>query len=133
MKIGKALFVVVYLLMFGATVGYCLGTTLPLFMKYTDDLKPAIYIGFLANFTAIAVEALCAAIGMLLFLRRGRKNIFLLISLIIALIDFRVYGNTFVSLFIDFGLVLPWWTVGVGVNLIGVLLLGWYLLLRRET
>lgn len=132
MKIGRALFVVVFMLMIGATIGFCLGTSVPLFFKYTNDLKPAIYVGFLVNFVIITLEAVCAAVGMMLFLRQGVKNRFLLISLVFGLVDFRVYANRFVSLFIDFGLVLPWGTVGIGVNLIGVLLLGWYLLLRQE-
>jgi hypothetical protein len=133
MKIGKALFVAVFLLMVGATVGYCLGTSVQLFFKYTNDLKPGIYAGFLVNFAVIAVEALCAAVGMVIFLNRSRKNAFLLIALVLSLVNFRVYTNTFVSLFIDFGLISPWGTVGVGVNFIGVVLLAWYLLLRQET
>lgn len=132
MKIGKALFVVVFMLMIGATIGFCLGTSVPLFFKYTNDLKPAIYAGFLVNFSVIALEAVCAAVGMLLFLAQGVKNKFLLVALVFGSVDFRVYANRFVSLFIDFGLVLPWGAVGVGVNLIGVLLLVWYLLLKQE-
>ncbi|HRZ87295.1 MAG TPA: hypothetical protein P5287_05715 [bacterium] len=132
MKIGTSVFVVVFLLLIGATAGYCVGSTLPLFMKYTNELKRPIYLGFLVNFSMIVLETLCAAAGSALLLRKGRKNVFILLSLIIATIDFRVETGTYVALMLDYGFILPVGSLGIGFNVVGVVMLAWYLLIRNE-
>jgi hypothetical protein len=126
---GSALFSITVSMLIGATIGYILGVSLPLFLKQMNTIPKPISTGFLINYIVIIIEVLCAMVGMFIFLRFGRKNPLLLLSILIASLEFKVYNFKFTFLLLELAFNYQIGAIGLGINCIGILLIIWYLYL----
>jgi|SRR5690554_2083141 len=129
---GRNLFVITVLILIGITVGFALGASLPMFLNQVTPEYGLIYTGFITNYGLMLIEAILAIVGIFFLLKNKRKNIFLLVSLLIPCFEYIISGVKFTFLVVELGFTFSFGQIGLGINFIGIILLVWYFKLKDE-
>lgn len=130
---GRIWFVVIFLFFLVSSIVYTLGVSLSVFINQVKPEHGAIYIGFLVHYGLMLIETILALIGVFVLLKNRRKNIFLLLSLLISCLEYIISGVKFTFLAFELGFTFSLGRIGLGINFIGLILLLWYEKLKDGT
>lgn len=126
------LFDIIVLFLVIATVVYFVGFSIPLILKQINPMPKPIYIGILINSLMILAELVCAIIGSYLFLKAEKANPFLPLALIISIVEFKIYNLKLTTLLLEIGFTFSLGSFSIGINIIGVALVYWYIQLKHK-
>jgi cytochrome c biogenesis factor len=131
-NIWKLLFVIITSIIFTGTAIFVFVFLLPRFLGNVDPKFANINVAFFISCFLILIELIFAIVGLYVFIASNRKNMFLLIALLIACLEYIVSGVKLALICLEIGFTIHFSQFGIGVNFIGVALLVWYLRLSQQ-
>jgi hypothetical protein len=128
LKQERNIFALVTLALIIGTVVFTLIGVVPYHIQQVQALASReVLLGFWVLYGIVFMEMLSGGKGLVALLRDGEDNGYIIAALALSSFNYQVYNVNFVPSITDFGFYFSLGVYSIGVNIINVLLLMWYM------